>query len=100
MVRSNRRGREVAEGQVYVKQGRGGGIWTVVALRDDGLGAQHAQMRRMDEPNTFRTIAIQVAARSQTVPRAGRVQILTLTLSFEARGHASSREGSSVQFLM
>jgi hypothetical protein len=70
MVRSNRRGREVAEGQVYIKQGRGGGVWTVVALRDDGLGAQHAQMRRMDEPNTYRTIAIQ----SLLDPKQFRVQ--------------------------
>lgn len=59
MMRSNRRNREVTEGQVYVKQGRGGGAWTVVAVRDDGLGQQHAQMQRMDEPNTYRTIAVQ-----------------------------------------
>jgi hypothetical protein len=66
----SRRGRDVAEGQVYVKQGRGGGIWAVVAVRDDGLGAQHAQMRRLDEPNTYRTIAIQ----SLLDPKQFRIQ--------------------------
>lgn len=53
-----RRKREVVEGQMYRKLGPGGGIWEVVAVRKDGLGTQHAQMKRADDPKTLKTLAV------------------------------------------
>lgn len=53
-----RRKREVVEGQMYRKLGPGGGIWEVVAVRKDGLGTQHAQMKRSDDPKTLKTLAV------------------------------------------
>lgn len=50
--------RDIAEGQKYRKLGPGGGVWEVVALRKDGMGAIHAQMRRADDPKTLKTLAI------------------------------------------
>ena len=50
--------RDIAEGQKYRKLGPGGGVWEVVALRKDGMGAVHAQMRRADDPKTLKTMAI------------------------------------------
>jgi hypothetical protein len=50
--------RDIAEGQKYRKLGPGGGVWEVVALRKDGMGAVHAQMRRADDPKTLKTLAI------------------------------------------
>ena len=53
-----RRKREVVEGQMFRKLGPGGGIWEVVAIRKDGLGTQHAQMKRADDPKTLKTLAV------------------------------------------
>lgn len=53
-----RRKREVVEGQMYRKLGPGGGIWEIVAIRKDGLGTQHAQMKRADDPKTLKTLAV------------------------------------------
>lgn len=49
--------REIVEGQRFRKLGPCGGIWEVVAVRRDGLGAQHAQMKRSDDPKTLKTLA-------------------------------------------
>ncbi|MCW2236965.1 hypothetical protein [Azospirillum canadense] len=53
-----RRKREVVEGQLFRKLGPGGGIWEVIAVRKDGLGTQHAQMQRADDPKTLKTLAV------------------------------------------
>lgn len=53
-----RRKREIAEGQMFRKLGPGGGIWEVVAVRKDGMGTQHAQMKRSDDPHTLKTLAV------------------------------------------
>lgn len=53
-----RRKREVVEGQLFRKLGPGGGLWEIVAIRKDGLGTQHAQMRRADDPKTLKTISV------------------------------------------
>ena len=52
-----RRKREIVEGQMFRKLGPGGGIWEVVAIRKDGMGTQHAQMKRADDPYTLKTLA-------------------------------------------
>jgi len=53
-----RRKREIVEGQRYRKLGPGGGIWEVVAIRKDGIGAIHAQMKRSDDPKTLKTLSV------------------------------------------
>ncbi|HYD29972.1 MAG TPA: hypothetical protein VEB64_03840 [Azospirillaceae bacterium] len=53
-----RRKREIIAGQQFRKLGPGGGIWEIVSIRKDGLGAAHAQMRRFDDPKTLKTLAI------------------------------------------
>ena len=53
-----RRKREVAEGQYYRRLSPSGGIWQVIAIRKDGLGTQHAQMQRADDPRTFKTLSL------------------------------------------
>jgi hypothetical protein len=53
-----RRKREIVEGQMYRKLGPGGGIWEVIALRKDGMGTMHAQMKRMDDPKTLKTLSV------------------------------------------
>jgi hypothetical protein len=53
-----RRKREIVEGQMFRKLGPGGGVWQVVAIRKDGLGTQHAQMQRADDPKTFKTLSL------------------------------------------
>ena len=53
-----RKKREIVEGQKYRRLGPGGGIWEVVALRKDGMGAVHAQMKRADDPKTLKTLAV------------------------------------------
>jgi hypothetical protein len=53
-----RRKREVVEGHVYRRLGSGGGTWEVVAIRKDGMGAMHAQLRRVDSPKTLKTLAV------------------------------------------
>ncbi len=53
-----RRKREVVEGQMFRRLGPGGGIWEVIAVRKDGLGTQHAQMQRTDDPKTLKTLAV------------------------------------------
>ncbi|HEV7371155.1 hypothetical protein [Arenibaculum sp.] len=53
-----RKRREIVEGQKYRKLGPGGGIWEVVAIRKDGLGMRHAQMKRSDDPKTLKTLAL------------------------------------------
>lgn len=55
-----RRKREVIEGQRFRRLGVNGGTWEVVAVRKDGAGAQHAQMRRLDEPKTLKTLAVAI----------------------------------------
>lgn len=60
-----RRKREVMEGQMYRKLGPGGGIWEVVAVRKDGMGTQHAQMKRMDDPKTLKTLSVAALLDSQ-----------------------------------
>lgn len=52
-----RRKREVIVGQRFRKLSPCGGIWEVVSVRKDGLGAAHAQMRRSDDPKTLKTLA-------------------------------------------
>ncbi len=53
-----RKKRDIVEGQKYRKLGPGGGIWEVVALRKDGMGAIHAQMKRADDPKTLKTLSV------------------------------------------
>jgi len=53
-----RRKREVVEGQMFRKLGPGGGVWEVVAVRKDGLGTQHAQLKRADDPYTLKTLSV------------------------------------------
>lgn len=53
-----RRRHEIVEGQKYRKRGSGGGTWEVVALRKDGLGTLHVQMKRSDDPKTLKTLAL------------------------------------------
>lgn len=53
-----RRKREIVEGQMFRKLGPGGGVWEVVAIRKDGMGTQHAQMKRADDPHTLKTLAV------------------------------------------
>lgn len=53
-----RRKRDIAEGQLFRKLGPGGGIWVVIAVRKDGLGTQHAQMQRADDPKTLKTLSV------------------------------------------
>ena len=60
-----RRKREVVEGQVYRKLGPGGGTWEVIAIRKDGMGTQHAQMRRMDDPKTLKTLSVTTLLNAQ-----------------------------------
>lgn len=60
-----RRKREVMEGQMYRKLGPGGGIWEVIAIRKDGMGTQHAQMKRMDDPKTLKTLSVAALLDSQ-----------------------------------
>ncbi len=53
-----RRKREVIEGQIYRKLGPSGGFWQVVAIRKDGMGTQHAQLKRTDDPKTLKTLSV------------------------------------------
>lgn len=53
-----RRKREVVEGQYYRRLSPSGGIWLVIAIRKDGLGTQHAQMQRANDPRTFKTLSL------------------------------------------
>ena len=53
-----RRRHEIAEGQKYRKLGSGGSTWEVVAVRKDGLGTLHVQMKRSDDPKTLKTLAV------------------------------------------
>lgn len=53
-----RRKREVVEGQMVRKLGPGGGVWRVIAVRKDGMGTQHAQLQRADDPYTLKTLAV------------------------------------------
>ena len=52
-----RRLREVTEGQWSRKLSPGGGVWAVVAMRRDAIGALHAQIRRADDRSTYKTLA-------------------------------------------
>lgn len=66
-----RRKREVVEGQQYRRIGASGGVWEVLAVRRDGAGTQHAQIRRVDEPKTLKTLAVTVLldpAQFESVP--------------------------------
>ncbi|WP_207457786.1 hypothetical protein [Azospirillum sp. SYSU D00513] len=60
-----RRKREVVEGQMYRKLGPGGGVWEVIAVRKDGMGTQHAQMRRTDDPKTLKTLSVAALLNAQ-----------------------------------
>ncbi|MBP2301409.1 hypothetical protein [Azospirillum picis] len=53
-----RRKREVVEGQIYRKLSPSGGYWLVIAIRKDGMGTQHAQMQRTDDPKTLKTLSV------------------------------------------
>lgn len=53
-----RKKHEIVEGQKYRKLGPGGGVWEVVAIRKDGLGTMHAQMKRSDDPKTLKTLSL------------------------------------------
>lgn len=53
-----RRKREILEGQMFRKLGAGGGVWEVIAVRKDGMGTQHAQMKRSDDPKTLKTLSV------------------------------------------
>jgi len=52
--------REVREGQHFRRIGAAGYVWEVVAVRKDNFGARHAQMRRLDDPLTWKTLAVTV----------------------------------------
>ena len=52
------RKREVVEGQIYRKLSPSGGYWEVIAIRKDGMGTQHAQMKRTDDPKTLKTLSV------------------------------------------
>ncbi|AWK89082.1 hypothetical protein [Azospirillum thermophilum] len=60
-----RRKRDVAEGQLFRKLGPGGGIWEVIAVRKDGMGTQHAQLKRIDDPKTLKTLSVSALLDSQ-----------------------------------
>ena len=60
-----RRKREIVEGQIYRKLGPGGGVWEVIAIRKDGMGTQHAQMRRTDDPKTLKTLSVTTLLNAQ-----------------------------------
>jgi hypothetical protein len=60
-----RRKREVSEGQMYRKLGPGGGVWEVVAIRKDGMGTPHAQLKRMDDPKTLKTLSVATLLNAQ-----------------------------------
>lgn len=53
-----RRKRDIVEGQLFRRLGSGGGIWEVIAVRKDGMGTQHAQMKRCDDPKTLKTLSV------------------------------------------
>lgn len=53
-----RRKREVVEGQIYRKLSPSGGYWEVIAIRKDGMGTQHAQLKRADDPKTLKTLSV------------------------------------------
>jgi len=53
-----RRKREIVEGQRFRKLGPAGAVWEVVAVRRDGLGAVHAQLKRIDDPLSLKTLAV------------------------------------------
>lgn len=53
-----RRKRDIVEGQLFRRVGSGGGIWEVIAVRKDGMGTQHAQMKRSDDPKTLKTLSV------------------------------------------
>ncbi|HRJ60264.1 MAG TPA: hypothetical protein PKZ97_00020 [Azospirillaceae bacterium] len=52
------RRREVASGQMFRRVGAGGGVWEVAAIRKDGMGTPHAMLRRIDDPNTLKTLSV------------------------------------------
>ena len=52
------RRREVASGQTYRRVGAGGGVWEVAGVRKDGMGTPHAMLRRIDDPNTLKTLSV------------------------------------------
>ena len=60
-----RRKREIVEGQIYRKLGPGGGVWEVIAIRKDGMGTQHAQMWRTDDPKTLKTLSVTTLLNAQ-----------------------------------
>ena len=52
--------RDIAPGQMFRKLGQGGGVWEVVSVATDAAGSNHARLRSIGEPKTFRTLAIEV----------------------------------------
>lgn len=57
-----RRRTEVAEGQRFRKLGTGAGIWEVTAVGGQAGGPVHVRLRRVDDPNTVKTLAAAVLA--------------------------------------
>ncbi|HYI69364.1 MAG TPA: hypothetical protein VEX87_06455 [Skermanella sp.] len=53
-----RKKNEIVEGQRFRRLGPGGGVWEIVAIRKDVMGATHAQMKRADDPKTLKTLAV------------------------------------------
>jgi hypothetical protein len=51
--------RDVFEGQRF-RRSAGGDLWEVYAIRKDMAGTRHAQLRRVDDPKTLKTLAISV----------------------------------------
>lgn len=51
-----RRKRDVTQGERFRRLSNGG-IWQVISLRQDVLGAIHAQMMRVDDPLTLKTLS-------------------------------------------
>ena len=66
-----RKKREIVEGQRYRKLGPSGGIWEVVAVRKDGMGAMHAQMKRSDDPKTLKTLSVATLLDPEQFERVG-----------------------------
>lgn len=51
------RKRDVAEGQQFRRLGPGNGVWEVISVRKDAVGQQHAQLRRVDDTTTRKTLS-------------------------------------------
>ena len=50
------RKRDVTQGERFRRLSNGG-VWEVISLRQDVLGAIHAQMKLVDDPYTLKTLS-------------------------------------------